>query len=378
MITPDKIKTMQVGQKLKDEGKGAVPGLSLVRNRTGWSWMLYYRNREGVQRRPKIAPWPGASLPVARRIAGKAMLEVWTGGDPSAARRAARKDLTLDELWLRCEEDHYNRGKKWDAEARRIYFTLIRPILKGTTKLNDIGIAAAATLQGLLHDTPTQANRALSVLSKMMELAERWQTKARGTNPVMAGTMFQEKKRRRFASAEEIARLGEAMIAMGGLHVEGMAFFYLMFFTGARPEELLAAEPHMVQGDKLVWPAGKNGEERRIQLTEPALAVLRFLHTPTRNSGLCGVRKAPRKLWADLCRMAKIEGLWMRDLRRTFATVGLSKCQVSLGQLGELLGHASVQTTMVYAKLMEDEAQASAGRIASQVDSLLRGSAAPP
>jgi site-specific recombinase XerD len=59
-------------------------------------------------------------------------------------------------------------------------------------------------------------------------------------------------------------------------------------------------------------------------------------------------------------------------MRRTFATVALSN-GVPIGQVGELLGHASTQTTKIYAKLLEETAHAAAAKTAGLMAGMLQG-----
>ena len=58
---------------------------------------------------------------------------------------------------------------------------------------------------------PGVANRCLTLLSKMFNLAERWGWRAEGSNPVRHVERCNENKRERYLSAEELARLGEAL-----------------------------------------------------------------------------------------------------------------------------------------------------------------------
>lgn len=77
------------------------------------------------------------------------------------------------------------------------------------------------------------------------------------------------------------------------------------------------------------------------------------------------------KKWAKLCKSVGIKGLHVHDLRRFFASAGLSN-GVGLSPMGEILGHASAQTTKIYAFLMSDEAQENAERAATKVRKLMR------
>lgn len=68
----------------------------------------------------------------------------------------------------------------------------------------------------------------------------------------------------------------------------------------------------------------------------------------------------------ELLQLARIEGLLVHDLRRSYASIGLS-VGVSLSQIGQLLGHTSSQTTARYAFLIDDAAKAAVARIGEAV-----------
>lgn len=361
MLDPKQIDNLPFGGMLKDPD---IRGLSVHRHKSGWSWLLYYRNRAGQQRRPKLGPYPLLSPANARKLAKDTLVKVLMGEDPSGERKRVLRDLTLNQLWFRCKAEHWNRNKAWDKEATRLYRVRIGPILGGN-KLSEIGAAEIVALQERLKDRPTQANRVMAVLAKMLALAERWSLRPIGSNPCRVAQHFEERKRKRFATPGEIKRIGQAMAALG--EIEGMAFLYLMFFTGARPTELLRATPDMVKDKVLVIAEGKTGQ-RRIHLSSRATEVLDRL--PAGRRWLCGTQRMPRMLWKQICDLAGIEGLWIRDLRRTFATVGFSH-GFGIEQVGELLGHQCAQTTMTYAKLLDHSEVAMSAAIADQVGAML-------
>ena len=56
--------------------------------------------------------------------------------------------------------------------------------------------------------------------------------------------------------------------------------------------------------------------------------------------------------WATLCRMARIEGARVHDLRHTYASVLVSAGH-SLPVIGGLLGHTTPTTTARYAHLTD-------------------------
>lgn len=63
---------------------------------------------------------------------------------------------------------------------------------------------------------------------------------------------------------------------------------------------------------------------------------------------------------------AKITNLQMRDLRRFFASAGLS-AGLTLEQVGQLLGHRNTQTTKRYAFLMQDAATRAANEAGEEI-----------
>jgi site-specific recombinase XerD len=69
--------------------------------------------------------------------------------------------------------------------------------------------------------------------------------------------------------------------------------------------------------------------------------------------------KEVRKLWKQIKKIASVEDRDIKSLRHTFAVFCVS-CGVSLRAVQKMLGHASIQTTEIYAaadpKFLEAEA----------------------
>jgi len=379
-LTNTAIDALQPGQEIKDD---RVPGLSVRANATGKSFMLYYRH-QGQPRRPKIGAWGILSITEARGIAKQMLARVAAGEDPSGQRQRERNDPTLDDLWARCEIEHWNRNKSWDKEAKRIYDHDIKPIL-GSTRVRAVAIEDAKKVADKLADRPVQANRAIAVLSKMLKLAEtfgreghRW--RALGTNPCQHIKRHKERHRTRFAKPAEIKALGPIIDGYIEISPSAVAYIYVMLFSGARPTEILRATPSQVDRIErdgktfgvLRIPDGKTGH-RDVFLPPQAMAVLDKL--PAKRKLLVDRATVPSRIWRKIRKEAGCDGLWTRDLRRTWATVGLTN-GTPLGVLGELLGHKDENTTKIYGKLIEDKGHDTAAFIADQMDLLLGGATA--
>ena len=70
--------------------------------------------------------------------------------------------------------------------------------------------------------------------------------------------------------------------------------------------------------------------------------------------------------WLALLADAGVSQLRIHDLRHTFASYALSGGQ-TLGTVGQLLGHTSIQSTRRYAHLVEDAARTAVARIEREV-----------
>lgn len=371
-LTNTAIDKLPAGGSLKDD---KVPGLSVRATASGKSWMLYYRTKIGTERRPKLGAYPLVSIAKARDIARSMLVQVAAGQDPVGERDAVKNELTVDDLWDRCEREVWCSGKTWDREAKRLYVTRLKPKL-GHLRISAVAYEQVQPIYNSMKATPVAANRVLAVLSKMMRLAEKWRMRPRGTNPVteFSGDKYTERKRKRYAKPEELKSIG-AILEHGLGRPDNIAFLYVLAFSGARPSEIERATPDMVDRvtvkgrvyGVLRIAEGKTGE-RTVYLPPQAMAALDRL--PADRERLAGA--FPRRLWRSIKAEVGCKDLWCRDLRRTFATVGMSN-GVASSQIGELLGHASTQTTKIYAKLMEDAGLKAAGSIADKMAEMLGG-----
>ncbi|MBS4046585.1 MAG: integrase family protein [Alphaproteobacteria bacterium] len=383
-FTNTAINALQPGQRLKDD---AVPGLEVRATARGKSFMLYYRTVLNTERRPKIGSWGILSIAQAREIARGMLAKVAAGQDPYGERTAARTEPTVDDLWDRCEREVYNRGKRWDREARNLYRRRIQPAL-GLMKVKAVGYEHLAKLHGdtVTAGFATEANRAMAVVGKMFKQAERWGWRSLNSNPSGHVERAREKKRKRFAKPTELAAIGPllAEAANDPENLTGAAFLYLLLFSGARPSEIAEASPGQLERlvddsgtvrGVLRLEEGKTGE-RTVFLPPQAMAVLDRL--PANRDRLAGRRSVPRALWNAIKAKVGCGDLWIRDSRRTFATVGMSARLATKDEIGGLLGHASVQTTDIYAKLMEDPAHLAAAAVAGEMERLLAGGQVKP
>ena len=310
-----------------------------------------------------------ADLPLtkARKIAEGYRAVVAAGGDPAALKRQGKTTHTLSDLHLAFLERWAKPRKaegSWKNDDSYFRLHLLRaPFAR--LRLIDIDQAALWEWHAT-HPKPVTANRCLETLSKAFGLAKRWNWLPRNhENPCKGIEHHFEKARRRYATPEEVDRLLIELVRLkelGGIHFRFACLIQLLMLTGARLNEIMSAKWSEVSlNEGVIRPAKHKRdrtEHREIELGTDALRVVMELrnHEPPgewliRGRGRNHL-KEHHKPWSRLRDAARIDGLWVHDLRHTFASYLISSGH-SLGVIGELLGHASQQTTRRYSHLMK-------------------------
>jgi integrase len=355
-----------------------VPGLCLLVLPSG-ARTYYLRHRvDGAQRELKLGTPVELTPDQARELAREALARVRAGGDPGAERRAARVAPTVEALAARHLQAHASRKRS----GRNDEILWRRHLLPAFARVR----VAALTREQVrewhaCHPQPATANRALEVLGVAMRLAEEWGWRPVGTNPARGVKAHPERQRRRYASADELARLRAALQqweAQGPLSMRWRfaQLVRLLLLTGARLREVMCAEWSEIDWARgvLLVPAerGKTGASE-VQLSDRALAILRALEAAAGGGrwvipGETGEKPLVgyRRLWLALLQEAGVSDLRIHDLRHTFASYALSGGQ-TLGTVGQLLGHRSAQTTTRYAHLVDEAARAAVARVSDDL-----------
>ena len=339
-------------------------------------YIVKYRH-EGRSVKVTIGPHGPVTPAAARARAAEIVTLAKTGRDVSGKTLGQKSSATVADLCERFMKE-YAPGHLKPSTARlyrKIIENRILPKL-GKRRVSDIGKNDVAGLHHEMRDVPGHANRTLSVLSRMMTLAEVWEMRPEGVNPCRHVKKYPERKRERFLSDDEYRRLGSALREAereGFVSPAAIAAIRLLMLTGCRSGEIMSLRWEYVDLEmgELRLPDSKTGS-KVVHLGDPAVAVLRGI---SRKEGIPWVfsgTKPGRHMtylhdaWRRILDRAGIENLRIHDLRHSYASGGLLVGE-GLTMIGKLLGHNKVQTTARYAHLANDPLKAAANRIASRI-----------
>ena len=333
-------------------------------------YIVKYRTKGGgrsaQQRWYQVGTHGSITLDKAREIATKVLGAVADGKDPQEQKQAFRAAQSMNDLWDRFEKEHLSRRKPATVKHyKQIWSSHIKAAV-GAKKVVDVNRDDIYRLHRGLSKAPYQANRALAVLSKMFNLAERWEMRPDGSNPCRHVEKYREDARERFLTGDELKRLGKSLSVGLASHSESpqmIGAIKLLLFTGARVSEILMAKWDWVDWENRVLklPDSKTGA-KPIYLSEPAIEVLKSLQElPIASENpyiVAGLKKGQpldnlRKPWYRIRERAELGDVRLHDLRHTFASIGVSS-GLSLPMIGHMLGHSQAQTTARYAHLYTD------------------------
>jgi integrase len=316
------------------------------------------------------SPW---TTETARAEAKRLLALVAHGKDPAAAKAAAKTAPTVAELAAKFLAEHVAAKRKASTarEYRRLLDHVALPAI-GKKRVAELTRQDIARLHNARQATPTEANRALACLSTMFNFAERIGWRPDGSNPCRHVEKYRQRRRERFLSPAELARLGDVLAAYDGSPYYAAAI-KLLVFTGARLGEILDLQWQWIDFERAEarLPDSKTGA-KTLHLPPPALAVLAELPRVAGNphvivGGVAGAALVNlEKPWRAIRKAAGIEDVRLHDLRHSFASIAASG-GMGLPIIGKMLGHTQAQTTQRYAHLASDPVKAAAAAVAGKI-----------
>jgi len=214
-------------------------------------------------------------------------------------------------------------------------------------------------------ETPVEANRAVTLLSGIFTWAEDEGRRIK---------KHTERRRERYLSAHELARLGAALARAereGSEPAAAILAIRLLLLTGCRKSEILGLRWEDVDLERscLRLPDSKTGA-KTVLLGAAALQLL--AEAPQQGPWVCPGGRAGEPLknlykpWGRICKAAGVAGVRPHDLRHGYASIGAVGGE-SLVVIGAIVGHSPAGMTERYAHLSDDPVRAAADRISSAI-----------
>jgi integrase len=343
------------------------------------SYIIQYRNRNtGASRRLTIGRHgPLLTFDQAKKQARAMLTDAMRGEDPVEIRKTARRAPSIADLAVDYLERHAvpKKRPKSVRDDRAMLDNIILPKL-GARKVDAIGRRDIEAIQVAMKDRPYQANRVLSLLSKMFNLAVEW--KWRQDNPAKSVERYQEQKRERWLTDEELRRLCAVLDEHPNTRAANAVRLQLL--TGARLGEVLTSRKEDFDLRRGIWtkPSHQTKQKRteHLPLSAQALTLVTLI-IETREAGspflFPGNKPGQplreiKKFWSAVTRKAGIANYRRHDNRHTYAS-HLVSSGLSLEIVGRLLGHTTTATTKRYAHLADDPLRAATERFGSKIAS---------
>jgi integrase len=347
------------------------------------SYVAKYRlgpGRRAPVRRVTIGKHGKVTADAARDEARKILANVVKGGDPAGDRGRERRELTVGELADRYIAEHVRLHNKPSTvvEFERLVAARIKPAF-GSRRLSSLTRSDIRAWHAGLRVSPYAANRAMAVLRKMFSLAvNEWELL--NDNPVLGMKMFRELKRERYASDDDLARIGRWLADGGqvGAVRPGFALAVrLLALTGMRLGEVLALEWSAVdiEGGVIRLTDAKAGP-RIVALGAPVRVLLGALERRGRfvvtgdDAASPLPRSAFRTGWRDLRAGTGLADLRPHDLRHTAGTFA-AQSGANAFLVRDLLGHKTLAMTGRYVERAADPLRAVADQVAGRVDAAM-------
>ena len=359
------------------------------------SWVFNYR-AGGVERRLTIGDTKAWTVRAARGKANELRRLVDDGLDPMAVRHAQRAAPTVADLAKQyLDYVEVRKRPRSLADDRAMIDGIILPALGKTRVAALVRPDVVKLFADVSKRAPVRANRVLSLLRRMLNLATTEFGIREGPNPATAIERNPEARRTRYLEPDELGRL---LAAIGAHRNQRSAnIVRLALLTGARRGELFGARwsqfnlasgtwtrPASLTKQKKLHTIPLNGPTRALLVTmkeaadrenerrsKDGLPPLEHLFPGYGSNDAQGDLK---RTWQAICKDAGLADFRFHDLRHSFASFLVSSGH-NLPLIGQMLGHANPATTNRYAHLLLDPQREAAERVGAIVTGAGRPSA---
>lgn len=344
-----------------DDGPGKVSGLAVQITPAGAKVFYWMGRINGVKRKRKLGRFPDISVEQARAVAKGLVGDIAKGIDPIEERRKARGTTTLGKLFIDYIEQHAKRHKRtWEEDQGQYDRHLKR--WEGR-RLEQIKRADVDALHAKIsREAPVAANRLMALIGKVFAFA---QSKGYdGPNPARGVTRNREQSRERWADADELPRLLDAIDAEPDESMRD--YFWLLLLTGQRRRNVAAIKWDDIDFTRKVWTIPsedfKTGASIEVPLIPQAVGILTaraklepddpraaYVFPSKRRKGKTPYLSEPKTAWRRVLTRAGVADLTIHDIRRTVASWA-TVAGVAYPVVARMVGHTPQGVTSIYAR----------------------------
>lgn len=332
---------------------------------TGKSKTFYrYGRVDGRPQRILIGKFPDVSVEQARKICRAFAGDIASGKNPHRERQRRKGESVFLDLFEHWRQSRIDAGKKEKSinECERI-------LNKNLAKLKNRKLSAIVKADvAKIHTTMRRenglyiANRALALIRSMYNMADALGFE--GVNPTKGIKKFPEESRERYMQRDEVPAFFEALAQENQLFRD---YFLLCLLTGARRSNVCGMAWADISLPSATWripgAVSKNGRQMVIPLAPKAVDVLQRRHADNQakddpipwvfeggKKNRNGHLTDPKMAWERIRERSGLKDLRMHDLRRSLAS-WMAEAGASPLVIGASLGHRSIQSTAVYARI---------------------------
>ena len=350
------------------------------------SFILRYRNQQGVERKLKLGDWPDLNTTVARKLAAEALLNVATGSDPPAEHHSKRHGNTLHDVADAFVHDYaalHLRSTTIAGYRSYIKSPALAQVLKKPI--------AAITRQDIIDvqrnssHTRYQSNRLVGFVRRIFNYAIDIGKITRGQNPTDGIKLLKEAPRERLLSFSELTAIGKQIQALRYSFPESASAFdaiTFLFMTGCRKREALDLLWTDVDFERSTIFFRKTKTDPRKQHMSDALRSLlnsigSAAYSPYVFPGRTPERPLEnvRKPWDKIRQSLGLERLRVHDIRHTVLSDIAAESDLQTAAL--VGGHKSVRSTIRYVHGRTEEASRALGATAARTSRLFTQQADP-
>jgi len=335
-----------------------VPRLKLKVTPAGnISFLLRYRNADGVEKKYKLSNFPDMSVSLARNTAAVLLNNISAGEDPAEERAQRRHGLTLNELYEQFMREHaqYHLRQTTVRNYTQIYGAYIENGI-GKKPLLAISRNDVLDVHRSYSETPYVANRVVAFIKRLFNWANENGLHQDRPNPANGVKPYKEHQVERLLSEEQTIRLADALhqVRLERPATEASINTILfLFFTGCRRSEAMRMKWDDVDLERrtVAFIGAKSGDRKQAM----SRALLDWLvELKSRSSGAYlfpGAKEGEpikdiKKTWQLVRTRAGLPDFRLHDIRHNVLSDIAAANDIATAQ--DVGGHKSIRSTMRY------------------------------